>query len=98
MLFLIYTIMKTPRRDSMRDNTCGCSKLKDGQEVVDHVKQKGKDHFAPKIEHSIFCECGTTFAFTRVIMNCPSCEMTYAVTPCSSGDINNIKLAGIKYA
>ncbi|UCZ55088.1 hypothetical protein LGQ02_10335 [Bacillus shivajii] len=76
----------------------GCSSLKSGQEVVDHVKSKGKDQFAPKVEHKINCECGETFSFTKVIMNCPNCEMTYAVTPCSSGDINNIKTAGIKYA
>ncbi|GIN64398.1 hypothetical protein J27TS8_43910 [Robertmurraya siralis] len=78
--------------------SCGCSSLKDGKAVVDHVKSKGKAQEATKIVHEINCECGETFIFNKVIMNCPKCGMTYAVTPCSSGDINNIKKAGIKYA
>ncbi|PEQ83331.1 hypothetical protein CN481_24035 [Bacillus sp. AFS006103] len=78
---------------------CGCnSDLKDGKELVDHVKSKGKDHIAPTVAHEICCECGETFILETVIMNCPSCEMTYVVTPCGSHDKNNIKLAGIKYA
>ncbi|MGJ7922279.1 hypothetical protein [Neobacillus sp. LXY-4] len=79
--------------------SCGCSsKLKDGQAIVDHVKEKGKENFAPDVAHEITCECGETFVLEKVIMNCPKCEMTYAVTPCGSSDKNNIKLAGIKYA
>ena len=79
--------------------SCGCtSRLKDGMAVVDHVKSKGKDNFAPAVAHKISCECGETFSLETVIMNCPKCEMTYAVTPCGSDDINNIKMAGIKYA
>jgi Zn finger protein HypA/HybF involved in hydrogenase expression len=79
--------------------SCGCTtSLMDGQAIVDHVKSKGKDHFAPTVPHEINCECGQTFILETVIMNCPKCEMTYAVTPCGSDDINNIKLAGIKYA
>ncbi|MBB6445272.1 hypothetical protein [Bacillus benzoevorans] len=79
--------------------SCGCtSRLKDGREVVDHVKGKGKDKFAPAVAHEIHCECGETFTLKTVIMNCPKCEMTYAVTPCGSDDYNNIKKAGISYA
>jgi Zn finger protein HypA/HybF involved in hydrogenase expression len=78
--------------------SCGCSNLVDGKAIVDHVKSKGKENFAPNVAHKIACECGETFTLEKVIMNCPKCEMTYAVTPCSSDDINNIKLAGIKYA
>ncbi|MEH7109047.1 MULTISPECIES: hypothetical protein [Bacillaceae] len=79
--------------------SCGCSTNKqDGKAIVDHVKAKGKEHFAPLVPHSITCECGETFTLETVIMNCPKCEMTYAVTPCSSGDFNNIKSAGIRYA
>ncbi|WP_338469378.1 hypothetical protein R4Z10_11125 [Niallia sp. XMNu-256] len=77
---------------------CGCSNLKDGKAVVDHVKSKGKEDFAPSVAHMINCGCGEVFTLETVIMNCPNCEMTYAVTPCSSSDINNIKKAGIKYA
>lgn len=78
--------------------SCGCGSLKDGMAVVDHVKSKKKDKLPSQVAHEITCECGETFLFTTVIMNCPKCEMTYAVTPCSSGDINNIKRAGIRYA
>jgi len=79
--------------------SCGCtSKLKDGKDIVDHVKSKGKENFAPTVAHEIRCECGETFILETVIMNCPKCEMTYAVTPCGSDDKNNIKLAGIKYS
>jgi hypothetical protein len=79
--------------------SCGCTtSLKDGKDVVDHVKSKGKENFAPTVAHEITCECGETFTLETIIMNCPKCEMTYAVTPCGSDDKNNIKLAGVKYA
>ena len=78
--------------------SCDSSNLVDGKAIVDHVKSKGKENFAPTVAHEISCECGETFTLEKVIMNCPKCEMTYAVTPCSSDDINNIKLAGLKYA
>ena len=78
--------------------SCGCSTLNDGKAIVDHVKNKGKEDCVPAVAHEITCECGETFTFEKVIMNCPKCEMTYAVTPCSSDDISNIKPAGIKYA
>jgi hypothetical protein len=79
--------------------SCGCTaNLEDGKAIVDHVKSKGKQDFASTVIHEIHCECGETFIFDTVIMNCPKCEMTYAVTPCGSADKNNIKPAGIKYA
>jgi hypothetical protein len=79
--------------------SCGCTtNLKDGKDIVDHDKSKGKENFAPTMAHEISCECGETFTLETVIMNCPKCEMTYAVTPCGSDDKDNIMLAGIKYA
>lgn len=79
--------------------SCGCTtRLKDGKNVVDHVKSKGKENHAPKVAHEISCECGETFTLETIVMNCPACGMTYAVTPCGSDDSNNIKQAGIKYA
>jgi hypothetical protein len=79
--------------------SCGCTtKIRDGKAIVDHVKSKGKENLPPLVAHEIQCECGATFTLEKVIMNCPSCEMTYAVTPCGSDDINNIKTAGINYA
>ncbi|MCM3727786.1 hypothetical protein M3226_19180 [Neobacillus cucumis] len=79
--------------------SCNCtSKLKSGKDVVDHVKSKGKENFSPTVARKITCECGETFTLQIIVMNCPKCEMTYAVTPCGSSDKNNIKAAGIKYA
>lgn len=75
-----------------------CSNLTDGKAVVDHIKLKKKDQMPSKVKHLIECECGETFVFEKVITNCPKCEMTYAATPCSSADINNIQRAGIRYA
>lgn len=79
--------------------SCGCSsKLKDGMAIVDHVTAKGKANWEPKAPLQIPCECGETFTLKTVIMNCPKCGMTYAVTPCSSDDVANVKPAGIQYA
>lgn len=80
--------------------SCGCagSRLEDGKAIVDLVKSKGKDHLPSATAHEITCECGETFTFTKVVMNCPHCGMTYGVTPCSSHDITKIKPAGIRYA
>ncbi|KAA9023845.1 hypothetical protein [Niallia endozanthoxylica] len=79
--------------------SCGCTtNLHDGKAIVDHVKRKGKADLAPTIAHEITCDCGETFRLEKVIMNCPKCEMTYAVTPCGSDNYHNIMQAGIKYA
>ncbi|MEW8986248.1 MAG: hypothetical protein AB2401_04455, partial [Bacillus sp. (in: firmicutes)] len=78
--------------------SCGCGPFIDGKAIVDHVKKQGKAHFEPNVLHNIACGCGETFILEKVIMNCPKCEMTYAVTPCTSSDINNIRQAGVKYA
>ncbi|OIJ14343.1 hypothetical protein BKP37_08325 [Anaerobacillus alkalilacustris] len=77
--------------------SCGCSKLEDGKAIVDHVKSKGKENAVPKVTHKISCQCGEIFTLEKVVMNCPNCNMTYAVTPCSSDDISKVKPAGIKY-
>ncbi|MBM7651065.1 hypothetical protein [Neobacillus cucumis] len=79
--------------------SCGCtSKLKNGKDVCDHVKSKAKENFPPQVAHIITCECGESFTLQTIVMNCPNCNMTYAVTPCGSADKNNIKAAGINYA
>lgn len=78
---------------------CGCHhNLEDGKAIVDLIKRKGKENEKPLIPHKISCECGSAFTLEKVIMNCPNCGMTYAVTPCSSDKIENIKTAGIRYA
>lgn len=77
--------------------SCGCSSIKDGKAIADLVRSKGKENHPPQVAHLIACECGETFTLKTVIMNCPKCEMTYAVTPCSSDVKSNIKPAGINY-
>jgi hypothetical protein len=78
--------------------SCGCSQLKDGKAIVDHVRSKGKMNQPPRIKHEIACECGEMFILETVVMDCPECGMTYGVTPCGSADIDKVKAAGIKYA
>lgn len=78
--------------------SCSCTKdLNHGKDIVDLIKRKGKESVVPAIKHEINCDCGETFLLQTVIMNCPKCEMTYAVTPCGSDNKNNIKQAGINY-
>lgn len=78
--------------------SCGCSNLgNDGKAVVDLVRSKGKENFSLKTPYEIECSCGETFTMTKIIDKCPNCNMTYGVTPCSAGDKNNIKAAGINY-
>lgn len=78
--------------------SCGFTDWEDGKAIVELLKLKGKSHLPSSVVHTIECECGETFKFEKVLSNCPSCGMTYAVTPCSSSDINNVKKAGINYA
>ncbi|MGL5379707.1 hypothetical protein [Clostridium sp.] len=78
--------------------SCGCSTLgNDGKATVDLVRSKGKADLPLKTPYEIQCSCGKEFTMTKLIDNCPHCMMTYGVTPCSQGDKNNIKAAGIKY-
>ncbi|RSD28959.1 hypothetical protein [Mesobacillus subterraneus] len=78
--------------------SCGCSRLEDGKAIVDHVKNKGRDQLKPRVAHQIACECGEMFTMETMVINCPSCGMTYGVTPCSSGNLHKVKPAGIRYA
>lgn len=79
--------------------SCGCGSMdkKDGKAVVDLVRSKGKADFELSIQHEIECSCGNTFTMKILVDKCPSCGMTYGVTPCSSRDKNNIVAAGINY-
>ena len=71
--------------------SCGCSNLgNDGKAVVDLVRSK-------RNAYEINCSCGQTFTMEILVDRCPHCNMTYGVTPCSQGDVNNIKAAGINY-
>jgi len=79
---------------------CGCENLNknDGKNVVDLVRSKGKDKFPLRTPHELECvNCKNTFTMNTHVDKCPSCNMVYGVTPCSSQDKKNIKSAGINY-
>ena len=79
--------------------SCGCSNLgNDGKAVVDLVRSKGKADLKLRNAYEINCSCGQTFTMEILVDRCPHCNMTYGVTPCSQGDVNNIKAAGINYS
>ena len=80
--------------------SCGCANTNkdDGKQVVDLVRIKGKADFPLRIPHEIFCSnCENTFVMNTHVDKCPHCNMTYGVTPCSSMNKENIKVAGINY-
>lgn len=80
--------------------SCGCANTNknDGKQVVDLVRSKGKADFPLRIPHEIFCSnCENTFVMNTHVYKCPHCNMTYGVTPCSSMNKENIKVAGINY-
>jgi len=79
---------------------CGCENLNknDGKNVVDLVRSKGKDKFPLRTPHELECvNCKNIFTMNTHVDKCPSCNMVYGVTPCSSQDKNNIKSADINY-
>ena len=78
--------------------SCGCSTLSNnGKAIVDLVRSKGKADMPLRSAYDIECSCGKTFTMEKLVDKCPHCSMTYGVTPCSQGDKNNIKAAGINY-
>lgn len=78
--------------------SCGCSSLgNDGKAVADLVRGKGFENMPTKVIHTIVCSCGDTFVMDKLVCKCPKCNMTYAVTPCSSDNKENIKACGIDY-
>ncbi len=75
---------------------CGCE-FKNGQAVADKVRMKGfADREMPQIT-TVNCSCGQSYQKTKLIDQCPHCQMTYAVTPCSADDPQYIVPAGINY-
>jgi hypothetical protein len=76
----------------------GCSgSFKNGQDVVDKIRQMGfADQYMP-LPLEIKCECGDTFEMETFESKCPKCNMVYGVTPCHAFDAENVKAAGINY-
>ena len=80
--------------------SCGCSNINknDGKNVVDLIRSKGKENFPLRNSYDIECvNCKETFTMKTHVDKCPTCNMVYGVTPCSSHDKNNIKIADIHY-
>jgi hypothetical protein len=85
-----------------RINSCagndGCAPdLTNGKAIVDKVRQVQVSKGKLEVPHLVHCECGQSFQMIHYETSCPSCHMTYGVTPCSSHDSKNIKAAGIMY-
>lgn len=80
--------------------SCGCGSVNknDGKNIVDLVRSKGKGDFPLRTPHELECvNCNKTFTMTTHVDKCPSCNMVYGVTPCSSHDKNNILAADVNY-
>lgn len=78
--------------------SCGCNNLgSDGKKVADLVRGKGFENKTPTGDLNIPCECGTNFKMETLVCNCPNCNMTYAVTPCSSSKLESVHKAGMNY-
>lgn len=76
----------------------GCAPdLSDGKAVADKVRQVQVSKGLLEVTHIIQCECKQEFVMEHFEESCPNCNMTFAVTPCSSHDIKNVKAAGIGY-
>lgn len=76
----------------------GCAPdLNDGKAIANKVRAVGVREGLLEVPHVVECECGQPFQMVHFEESCPNCNMTYAVTPCSSHDKNNIKAAGIDY-
>lgn len=76
---------------------CNCSSISDGKSIADLVRGKGFENMSPKTNHSIICDCGEVFEMKTLVCKCPNCNMTYAVTPCSSDKIESVNKCGINY-
>lgn len=78
---------------------CGCgTPQKGGTAIVDKVRGKGMaDSLMPQAYILTCSACTATFTMSTYVDKCPNCEMVYGVTPCSAGDVNNIKPAEINY-
>ena len=64
--------------------------------VVEQIKKMERLSLI-EIPHVITCSCGEEFTMETFVDVCPNCKMTYGVTPCSQGDKENIKPAGVNY-
>ncbi len=70
--------------------SCGC-KTDSASGVINRVREKQvEDVKFDGFSYELVCSCGTVVEMDQHLVHCPTCEMTFAVTPCKSNDINNI--------
>lgn len=72
------------------------------QETVDYIVAKCS--VAGLDQHGVLAEAavketgrGETYTKLKLVDQCPNCNMTYAVTPCSADDHQYIVPAGLNY-
>ncbi|ADU65252.1 hypothetical protein LGV61_02415 [Desulfurispirillum indicum] len=77
----------------------GCSgTFTSGAQVVDKLRMMGfNNQFFPIPVHFTCTNCQTEFMMETLESQCPSCHMTYGVTPCHAHDPDSIQAAGIHY-
>ena len=75
---------------------CGCE-FENGQDVADKVRMIGFADKEMPTPATINCSCGETYTKLKLVDQCPNCNMTYAVTPCSADDHQYIVPAGLNY-
>lgn len=75
---------------------CGCE-FENGQAVADKVRSKGAADQPMPQAAKIECSCGMVYLKEKLIDHCPSCKMTYVITPCSAADPEYIVPAGVGY-
>ena len=89
---------KTKEKIESCSGNDGCAPdLTNGKAVADKVRMVQVGKGLLETPHVIECECGQPFQMLHFEESCPNCNMTYAVTPCSSHDKKNVVAAGIGY-
>lgn len=73
----------------------GCTgSFENGQQIVAKVRMMGFSMQFLPVPLEKKCECGDTFEMVTFEDKCPSCGMTFAVTPCHAHDPENVMAAG----
>lgn len=77
----------------MHDGCTGASG--DGLQMLQKIRMKGFSNKAMPAVAKFTCEsCEAVVEMTTLEYKCPSCDMVYAVTPCSAADVSRIRPAG----
>ncbi len=71
--------------------SCNCS-VNNAEEVVNKVMEKGFSNEKMSNSYTLKCTCGTDVEMETYLTTCPNCNNIFAVTPCQSDDVNNVKM------